>query len=256
MRTDVGLAPGEGSLGYGRITGRGSGRKQGADQRALLDLEMGAGYLRELERAYRAGEIRDYPLVPQGRLVGGVIRLYEGPPRVRPRRTPAVIRAHSLQPLTRDALRKMFHELERLAGVQSRPFRGWYGNRRLSTDMAQHVEQDERVLNAITGHAGSGSRRGYQNKLDPTVMRKSTETRGKIRGLALKAGEAAVPVLTADEQSPPVPPPAPAPDTLGKVENEAPAELGDSAGVADESWRAGDRTRTGDVQLGKLAFYH
>ena len=46
------------------------------------------------------------------------------------------------------------------------------------------------------------------------------------------------------------------PETLGKVENEAPAELGDSAGVADEGWRAGDRTRTGDVQLGKLAFYH
>jgi hypothetical protein len=45
-------------------------------------------------------------------------------------------------------------------------------------------------------------------------------------------------------------------DTLGKVENQAPAELNDSAGVEEEEWRAGDRTRTGDVQLGKLAFYH
>ena len=38
----------------------------------------------------------------------------------------------------------------------------------------------------------------------------------------------------------------------GEVEDEAPAELDGSTGVADEGWRVGDRTRTGDVQLGNL----
>jgi hypothetical protein len=81
--------------------------------------------------------------------------------------------------------------------------RGVYGIRRLSTDMAAYVEQDEGVLNVITGHAGSGSRWGYQNKLDPTVMRKTVEVREKIRELGLKASESAIPATTAGEQSPP-----------------------------------------------------
>ena len=39
-------------------------------------------------------------------------------------------------------------------------------------------------------------------------------------------------------------------------ESETPAELKGSTKVGKEAGRAGDRTRTGDVQLGKLAFYH
>ena len=259
MRTDVVLDRDAGSLGYGRIKGPGRGRKKGvvidltADQRAFLDGVLREGYLRELEQAYQSRQIPDYPLLPQGRLVNGVVRVHEGPPRVRAR-GPQAVRDRSLKPLTRDALLKMFHELERLAGVDSKRGRGWYGVRRVSTDLAEHVESDNRVFNAITGHASDAMRREYQNRRDPTVLKKTTEARVELRALARQAGEAAA--TAAGEASPPTPPPTPTPESLGKVENEAPAELGDSAGVADESWRAGDRTRTGDVQLGKLAFYH
>jgi hypothetical protein len=110
------------------------------------------------------------------------------------------------------------------------------------------------VLNAITGHASDAMRREYQNRRDPTVLKKSTAARVELRALARQAGEAAA--TAAGEASPPTPPPTPTPESLGKVEDEAPAELDGSTGVADEGWRAGDRTRTGDVQLGKLAFYH
>jgi hypothetical protein len=80
------------------------------------------------------------------------------------------------------------------------------------------------------------------SRLEATLV----DTEGFDLGIAATA---------AGEASPPIPPPTPTPESLGKVEDEAPAELDGSAG-ADESWRAGDRTRTGDVQLGKLAFYH
>jgi len=49
--------------------------------RAFLDGVLREGYLRELEQAYQSGQIPDYPLLPQGRLVKGVVRLHEGPPR-------------------------------------------------------------------------------------------------------------------------------------------------------------------------------
>ena len=116
-----------------------------ADQRAFLDGVLREGYLRELEQAYQSGQLPDYPLLPQGRLVKGVVRLHEGPPRVSARaRGPSAPR--SLKPLTRDALLKMFHELKRLAGVESKRGRGWYGVRRVTTDLAEHVESDNRVL--------------------------------------------------------------------------------------------------------------
>jgi hypothetical protein len=40
----------------------------------------------------------------------------------------------------------MFHEVERLAGIEPVPGRGWYGVRRSATDFAEDVEKDERVL--------------------------------------------------------------------------------------------------------------
>ena len=57
-----------------------------ADQRAFLDGVLREGYLRELEQAYQSGQLPDYPLLPQGRLVKGVVRLHEGPPRAGARR--------------------------------------------------------------------------------------------------------------------------------------------------------------------------
>ena len=96
----------------------------------------------------------------------------------------------------------------------------------------EHVEKDQRVLNAITGHASDAIRREYQNRSDPTVLKKSTLARVELRALAQQAGRAAA--ASAGQAGPPTPPPTPAADTWGKVENEAPAEVEASTGVAEE----------------------
>jgi hypothetical protein len=63
------------------------------------------------------------------------------------------------RPLTRDAALGMFRELERIAGVISVHGRGWDGVRRVATDIAEDYEKDERVLNSLTGHRDSNTRR-------------------------------------------------------------------------------------------------
>jgi hypothetical protein len=79
-------------------------------------------------------------------------------PAGRLRRGRAVLRAE-LKSLTRTAGLDMFHEVERFAGITSAPKRGWYGVRRAATDLAEDHEKDERVLNSITGHTDSATRR-------------------------------------------------------------------------------------------------
>jgi integrase len=84
--------------------------------------------------------------------------------------------------MTRDAARKMFRALERAAGVQSVAGRGWNGVRRVATDLAEDCEKDERVLNSITGHRDSRTRRSvYQAKDRPTVLQKAAEVPAAIR---------------------------------------------------------------------------
>ena len=50
--------------------------------------------------------------------------------------------------LTAEAARKQFRVLEEVAGVSSRPGRGWYGIRRGITDVAPEHTSDERELDA------------------------------------------------------------------------------------------------------------
>ena len=52
------------------------------------------------------------------------------------------------------AMRDLFVDLERIAGVERRRGRSFYGLRRQATDLAQ----DARVLNSICGHADSATR--------------------------------------------------------------------------------------------------
>ena len=134
------------------------------DQRLAVNAALG-GYLSDYEAAYAAGEIRDYYLFPAGRFRGGKAKLVEEP-----------------KPLTRDAALGMFRDLEAAAGVASIKGRGWYGVRRASTDLCDDVEQDERALNAITGHKDSTVRRGvYQDGERPDVLKKAALTRDKVR---------------------------------------------------------------------------
>jgi len=86
------------------------------------------------------------------------------------------------RPLTRDAALAMFHDLERIANITPVTGRGWYGVRRISADAAEDVEPDERVLNSITGHRDSTTRRlVYQDRERPEVLIKAAATRERVR---------------------------------------------------------------------------
>ena len=119
---------------------------------------------RSYEVLLQAGKIKDYPLFPAGRFKKGKAKVVASP-----------------RPLTRAAL-GMFHDLERMAKVTPMPRRGWYGVRRIAADAAEDVEKDERVLNSITGHRDSTTRRlVYQDRERPAVLNKAAATRENVR---------------------------------------------------------------------------
>lgn len=167
MRGDVALAR-TAECPHGRVVVRGYRRAPGATvaltaaQRADVDDAL-AGYLREYEAAYtpthhevlgavvHAGappldgltagrRVTDYPLFPGGKLARGVARLWSER-RVLARRT---------------AL-KMFHHLERAAGVEPVTGRGWRGIRRLSTDLPPEDTSNARVLDGVCSTASAST---------------------------------------------------------------------------------------------------
>src|SRR5690606_23417397 len=139
--------------------------------------------------AFQAGLRDDYPIFPAGRLK------YDIPPSRRPRRSrgdfpesDSIRRAKptvSDQPIGKSALTDLFHALERIAGVEPIPGRGWYGIRRKATDVYEDYETDERVLNDQTGHRSSDTRREvYQEKQREEVRARSAATRRRVRSAA------------------------------------------------------------------------
>ena len=82
-------------------------------------------------------------------------------------------------------LNDLFHDLERIAGVEPAPGRGWYGIRRRATDIYEDYEKDERILNDQTGHKNSETRREvYQERDRETIRARSAETRRRVRNEA------------------------------------------------------------------------
>jgi integrase len=129
------------------------------------------GYLAHLEAAFQKGEISDYPLFPAGRLKKGKAKV--GP---------------KLKSMTRTTALEMFHDVERFAGIEPVKGRGWYGVRRTATDLAEDVEQDERVLNSLTGHRDSETRRNfYQQRNRPEILISASNARVKLRQAGAKA---------------------------------------------------------------------
>lgn len=75
-----------------------------------------------------------------------------------------------------------FRTLEKAAGVEHQPGRAWYGLRRLNTDLAEDREHDERVLNDITGHVDSATRRRhYQERERPKIRRRTAQLRHQLQ---------------------------------------------------------------------------
>lgn len=177
MRSDLelpevnGSVDGQNPVKLGILNINGSGHKTASPvafspaQRIEVERAL-EGYLANYEEAWKAGSITDYPLFPSGRLLKG---------RAKHVAAPLV--------LSRDAARKMFHQLESVAGVTTVAGRGWYGVRRVATDLAEDFETDERVLNSLTGHRDSSTRRlVYQNRERPEVLNRASVTRMTLRG--------------------------------------------------------------------------
>lgn len=180
MRTHLDLSP-VGEFGLGRLKVLGRGKKMGSvvdldkTTRDILNHEMSAGYLRDLEAAYQAGRIADYALMPQGRFVRGV--------------TPVRADRKYLRPISKRGLLDFFHELESTAGVEHVPQRGWYGLRRLWSDLSPEHVKTARAREVMGGWA-RGSKvpdQVYRTKEDEAAIREAARGRSVIRE-ALREG--------------------------------------------------------------------
>lgn len=131
-----------------------------------MDAALTSGYLAAAEAAYRAHLISNYYLFPSGRLKNGR----------------ATVEQCTDRQLGLTAIRKMFRALEARAGVEHRPGRGFYGIRRMATDLAPEFTSDSRVLNRLTGHLNSETReRVYQDRAHELVRARAATVRRDMR---------------------------------------------------------------------------
>lgn len=85
------------------------------------------------------------------------------------------------------AMRDLFVDLERIAGVEHRRGRSFYGLRRQATDLAPEFAQDARVLNSISGHADSATREQvYQDRENKRVRAHAATARRSMRRYLLE----------------------------------------------------------------------
>jgi hypothetical protein len=177
---------GSGAFGLGRLIVHGRGRKRGdeihltPEMDAVFTMAMAqptddtpGGYLSELEEAWQAGSILDYPLFPGGRLRRGVFPLC----RLRPDHAPT----HSTTAI------KWFRKYEKHCGVQHIPDRSFYGIRRQMTDIAPRFTGNSSILDRISGHAEIGTRMIYRDSERETERAAAARIKSQMRQ-ALRAG--------------------------------------------------------------------
>lgn len=86
--------------------------------------------------------------------------------------------------LSRDAALTMFYEVEAVAGVEHVTGRGWYGVRRVASDVLEDVEKDERVQDTILANRKSVRQGRYQERGRKRILDRARETREIMRGRA------------------------------------------------------------------------
>ena len=234
------------------------------EQRRAVDDAL-RGYLANYEGAWRAGEIDDYYLFP-----GSKMRMLDETGRRWTRRVRS-----NVKPLSRDGARVAFQELEEIAKVPHVAGRGWYGLRRIAADMAETETTDDRVKDRLGGWQDSETRKHiYQDRETQELRAEAANVRRRLRlgpdastptaepnernSSPLVDLDAILAVLS-DEQrallaarlnTPKSGSAAPraAPKTKAPGAANSPASV---SAISKAVRRAGDGTRTHDVQLGK-----
>lgn len=165
-----------GTFGAGRVLVASSGNKPGAgfdlhpEERAVLDALL-AGPLQDLEAAYTNGELRDYPLMPAGRMRKGVVPVAAG-------RQPKAVSSRRLL--------EWYDQAEQWVGIRHVPGRSWYGLRRTCTDAGSVVTKDADVRDMMAGWALQGTRgRIYRDPRDPRLLADVAQARAALRTLLL-----------------------------------------------------------------------
>jgi hypothetical protein len=107
----------------------------------------------------------DYPLFIGERMVRGRAKWRDDP-----------------QPLSRDAALTMFRAIERVASVEHVHGRGWYGVRRIASDVVEDVEVDERVQDTVLANRKSRRRTRYQERERKQILTRASDARHTMRG--------------------------------------------------------------------------
>ena len=247
-----------GSLGQIEIPG--AAKKHGEvvvftpEQRRAVADALGR-YLANYEAVWRAGE--DYYLFP-----GSKMRMLDSSGR----RWTRKVRA-GVKPLSRDRARVAFKQLEAIAEVEHVEGRGWYGLRRIAADLAESATTDDRVKDRLGGWQDSETRKQiYQDRRTDELRAEAAKVRRELRlgakargqpGYAFprsrrptgRAHTRAAGPLGGENQRP---------NGSGNGSEEeitgTRSDLGDGNRFEFQNFqRAGDGTRTHDVQLGKEA---
>lgn len=88
-------------------------------------------------------------------------------------------------------LNDLWRKLEKLAGVDYVPARGFYGYRRIATDIAEDLTNEHRVLNALFGPTPQDTRRKtYQRRDREEIAIKVAELRRQLRDHFIAAAAA------------------------------------------------------------------
>lgn len=169
---------------YGTFEVFGAGKKHGTvvdltrGQRRILDWSLAdGGYLGNIERRFKVGEVGNYRLFPSGYVVGRVGLLREKPTQLS-----LSDKVNFERAVTGSWIRKNFRTAEKRAGVTHIPGRSAYGVRRVSRDVAEGMSQSA-IENF--GSWTAGSKVANEVYLEPTNKAGRREARGaraRLRG--------------------------------------------------------------------------
>ena len=132
-----------------------------------FEAALAEGHLSELEALHRSGEIDDYALFPQGKLRQG-----------------KATRSGCTLPMEQSTLVSLLRDLEKAAGVESVPHRGWHGIRRGMADYYARLLRegkitDPNLLDEVQGWVrGSTMReRVYRDQEDAALRSDASKLR-------------------------------------------------------------------------------